>query len=243
MQVKANEATTLSFSSGGYFGSAFGSAEELCQNAERTLRGLNIDFDSMVAIGLSGHMVLPTLARHFDVPFLALRKQGTYTHDDYGIGKYGRGEIGKRWVLVDDFICSGETVRTAKKQVNAGIAYVNSQSGKNFSTEFVGTYCYSKRYNDASPGHFVYPDMNTRKSITAITVDGKEMQVDGEAYSRIRSKLFYTQADNFRDPKGQVISWWKDRAVDFDSTFDLKLATVMLVAAENFIKENPVYDY
>lgn len=242
MQVKANGAT-LSFSSGGYFGSAFGSAEELCQNAERTLRGLNIDFDSMAAIGLSGHMVLPTLARHFGVPFLALRKMGTYTHDDYGIGKYGRGEIGKRWILVDDFICSGETVRTAKRQIAAGIDYMNDNYGNNFSTTFAGTYCYSSRAGDFAPGHFVYSDMITKKSIASITVDGKDMLVDGNMYGRIRSQLYYYMADGMIDPKGKVIQWWRNRCEDYANPFDLKLTTLMLVAAEKFIRDNPDYSY
>src|SRR3954471_24570942 len=48
--------------------------EELIENAETQLYGHNVDFDSMVGIGLSGILVLPLLARHFNVPFFACRR-------------------------------------------------------------------------------------------------------------------------------------------------------------------------
>ncbi len=240
---KIAKAATMSFVDGGYFGEAFKSAAELCSNAERTLRGLEIDFDSMVAIGLSGHMVLPLLARHFNVPFLALRKPGTYTHDDYGIGKFGRGTIGRRWILVDDFICSGNTVRTAQQRIAEALDFCRERGyDSTFSTEFAGTYCYGKRYGDPEAGSFVYPDMVTKKGVTGIMVDGTEQYVDSQAYGRMRSQMLYYRQRGSVDPKGETVTWFRKDCADYERPFNLAEATKIAVAVERFLIRNPHFE-
>lgn len=235
------KAQTMSFTDGGYFGEAFKDVDSLYANAERTLKGLEIEFDSMAAIGLSGHMVLPILARYFNVPFFALRKPGTYTHDDYGIGQFGRGTIGKRWILVDDFICTGKTVRTAQERVNAAIDFCNERYEKEFSTEFVGTYCYGSRYGDPDPGFFVYPDMQTKKGVSLVTVDGTQRYVDSQAYGRIRDEMLYFRQKGDIDPKGKAIAWYKRYCTDNEQEFNLGEVTTIAVAAERFLDENRNY--
>jgi hypothetical protein len=238
------KAKTMSFTDGEYFSQAFGDVDQLYANAERVLKHLKIDFDSMVAIGLSGHMVLPVLARYFDVPFLALRKPGTYTHDDFGIGKFGRGTIGNRWILVDDFICSGNTVRTAQERVSGALAHLRDRGyDSTFSTEFVGTYCYGTRYGDPEPGHFVYPDMQTKKGISLVEIDGVVTPVDSQAYGRMRNEMAYFRERKDVDPKGKAIAWYKDYCYCNEQPFNLDEATTIAVAAERFLTENPNYRY
>jgi len=177
---------------GGYFKAAFGDAEKICIAAETQLVGLGVEFDSMVAIGLSGVLVLPILARHFDVPFLALRKPDVRSHDSYSCGQFGRGTIGKRWILVDDFVCTGETVLTAKRQV------ANMLAGVGFSTEYVGTYCYQNNYNEIDKsyaGKFIDSAGNGR-CVRKIDTDGHVRYVDYSAYNYIYRSMQLTMASD-----------------------------------------------
>lgn len=237
------ETTTsvIELNSGGYFNLAFDSEADLIANAERTLNGLNIDFDSMAAIGMSGHMVLPLLARHFGVPFMAIRKPGVNCHDDHGIGQYGRGAIGRRWILVDDFVCTGATVETARRQVDAAIEQHNQNTINKFDSEFVGVYCYSKRYGDMNPGHFTYPDY-TRKGVAVIDVDGDDMIVDANSYRFILRKIELYTKDRYPDPTGKAIRAFKTYCYECNSTFNLDEAAAMAVYADKFLLENPGFD-
>ena len=194
-------ANTFTFGNS-YFDAAFDDFDTLINNAETNLRGLKINFDSMVGIGLSGHLVLPVLARHFNVPFLALRKQGVDCHDNYGIGQYGRGTIGKRWILIDDFICSGQTMKTANNRVEAALKL----KGAGFTTEFVGTYCYDGYGNKT--GAFYYPN-RSKASLARIDIDGDFIEVDGEAYSNLLATIADCIRNKVVDPKGKAIAYYR----------------------------------
>lgn len=200
--------STISFGHG-YFRHAFEDVDSLIGNAEFQFKVQKIEFDSMVGIGLSGLLVLPILARHFDVPFMALRKPNVESHDSYyGTGQYGRGTIGKRWILVDDFVSTGSTMRKAQQRIADGIA----ESGFKFETEFVGTYCYGNEGGD-TVGTFVYPD-STKKSLMPIEVDGETKIVDFRLFRSMKDELQYYRTRNRSetDPKGAAIksirSYW-----------------------------------
>jgi hypoxanthine phosphoribosyltransferase len=197
--------TSMAIGGQGYFDMAFGDSAELIANAERTLKGLKVDFNGMVAIGLSGVLVLPLLARHFDVPFFAVRKEGVECHDGYGAGSYGRGTIGSRWILVDDFVASGRTIETAKRRVKGAI----DAQGCSFTAEYAGTYCYEKRYDDPEAGHFVTPDMR-KHSVSAIEIDGTEMFVDAVAKNVITERVKRYKRVGMPDPKGEAIKYYRE---------------------------------
>lgn len=95
----------------GYFAEAFDTPDILFKEAHENLD--DIDFDTMVGMGLSGSLVVPLLAREFGVNFAIIRKKGESTHDD---GQFV-GNIGHKWIFVDDFIEQGNTLRTVTKAV------------------------------------------------------------------------------------------------------------------------------
>lgn len=222
---------TFSFNdSSCYFHDAFADLDTLTSNAETQLK--SIKFDSMVAIGLSGMLVLPVLARHFNVPFLALRKQSEHCHDRYGIGQYGRGTLGKRWILVDDFVASGKTIQTARNIVDDALATTG------FHTTYVGTYCYGAY---GLPGQFVFPD-NSRSSIVKYVFDGKEHFIDGEFYKSFRADYRYNLLSGTVDPKGKAIKAYMESSY-YRERFTLDEVSMMAIAIENDFKNKPRKDW
>ncbi len=228
---------TLTFESGCYFNEAFADLDVLVKNANDQFTGQNIKFDSMVGIGLSGLLVLPVLARHYGVPYLALRKEGIKSHDSYGVGSYGRGTIGKRWLLIDDFVSSGRTIEVAKRRVADGIA----MTGSNFTTEYVGTYCYGARGGGDSYGKIVHPN-GTQKSVTAIDVDGETIYVDLNHFSVTKRYVERAIRRGSPDPKGWAIlrvresySFWID-----EGYLDIDDLAMMAVAAEKQLRNGDI---
>jgi adenine/guanine phosphoribosyltransferase-like PRPP-binding protein len=123
-----------------YFDTAFENSEKLISTAKRHLKG--VDYDTMVGTGLSGSLVVPLLARALGKKFAIVRKNAS--ESSHARTTY-EGEIGQKWIFVDDFIASGstrervrETVQTA---VNNNNRYAYHEKDK-FATTFVGSYLY-----------------------------------------------------------------------------------------------------
>lgn len=188
----------LDFTAHSYCKTAFArNTDELIRNAEMQLTGQNIDFDSMVGIGNSGLLVLPILARHFDVPFFAMRKPGILHHNSRQ--PHGDGIIGRRWILIDDVSVTGNTMTYVCKTIR------ELTQPKEFDTQYVGTYLYEPM--SVSPGEFIYPD-DTKKSVQRIIVDGFSYYVSYGEYSKvweIWNRLYSPEVDMVELVTGRVI--------------------------------------
>lgn len=76
---------------------------ELRKRARQALK--DIDFDTIVGIGISGTLPLMALADTLKVNYVAIRKPGAVGHAPTRL----EGHLGHKWLLVDDFISSGTT--------------------------------------------------------------------------------------------------------------------------------------
>lgn len=130
---------------------AFDPPAELIEHARIALEG--VEYDTMIGTGLSGALVVPLLARAFDKRFAIVRKPGDSRHSSSRF----EGEIGKRWIFVDDFISTGDTfdrVQNTVESIEADYkrAYANTAPANrpNFRTFFVGSYLYSNTIFHAS---------------------------------------------------------------------------------------------
>lgn len=95
------------------------------------------DFDTLVGVGVSGAVVVPTLARLLGVDFAIVRKENDGSH---GWNKV-EGVVGKKWLFVDDLVSSGATVRR--------VVWVMAEEFP--GSEPVGAYLYhSKEFNPAN---------------------------------------------------------------------------------------------
>lgn len=129
---------------------AHSSPEALIREAEQALSG--VDYDTLVGVGFSGALVLPMLALGLGKHMLLVRKPGdTHRyHDDTG----AEGNLGHRWLFVDDGMVTGGTLQHARDEV----ARLARQAGQ--VTQFAGAYLYGHDpippWPD-DPAHFIAP--------------------------------------------------------------------------------------
>jgi len=122
-----------------YMDSALFNLEEVIQTAADRLR--DVDFDTLVGTGFSGSVVIPALALAMGKKFVLIRKETDDSH--HGKGRL-LGELGKRWIFVDDFVSSGRTrLRVIEKIEDAKREYETT-------SEMVGEYMYVN-YSDVGP--------------------------------------------------------------------------------------------
>lgn len=132
-----------------YMDDAVFNLEEVIETAKKRLA--NVDFDTLVGTGFSGGIVIPTLALQMGKKFVLIRKETDDSH--HGKGRL-LGELGQKWVLVDDFVSSGKTRRRVISKIKEALADYGTQS------EMVGEYMYKAydNYDQETPGRFTSYD-------------------------------------------------------------------------------------
>lgn len=116
-----------------YFDKAVTRLPDVLDDARKALAG--IDFDTLVGTGFSGGIVIPALALELKKNFVLIRKEGDDSH--HGGGRLV-GQLGERWVFVDDFVLSGRT----RDRVITKIADAAKDSGQ--QTTMIGQYMYGR---------------------------------------------------------------------------------------------------
>lgn len=120
----------------GYMDQAVFELPSVIEAAQKALKG--VDFDTMVGTGLSGSIVIPALALAMGKKFVLIRKQTDDSH--HGRGRMV-GELGERWLFVDDFVSSGATRSRVIRKISADPS----------PSVLVGQYLYSKYFADEIP--------------------------------------------------------------------------------------------
>jgi hypoxanthine phosphoribosyltransferase len=106
---------------------------------EETMAIADVEYDTLVGIGISGALVVPTLGHLLGKNFALIRKPGVHSHDTYEFV----GSIGEKWLFIDDTIDSGNTLKTVQKQIDKAINGYNRWNEKNETTQYVGYYLYA----------------------------------------------------------------------------------------------------
>lgn len=115
-----------------YFDNAVTNLAAVLRDIQTGLRG--IDFDTIVGTGFSGGIVIPALALAMGKKFVLIRKEDDDSH--HGGGQLV-GQLGERWIFVDDFVSSGRTrTRVIRKIADAVL-------GSGQQTTMVGQYMYT----------------------------------------------------------------------------------------------------
>lgn len=100
------------------------------------------DFDSIVGRGLSGSLVIPHIARVLGKEWAIIRKPSESSH---AIAPF-EGTIGEKWLFVDDFLSTGNTLRETIRGVTQSVKWY--QEWRSFLITqplFIGAYQYDKR--------------------------------------------------------------------------------------------------
>jgi orotate phosphoribosyltransferase len=99
----------------GYLQRAFENPAHLLTETMNALK--NEQYDTLVGTGLSGALVVPTLARALGRHWMIVRKPNDGAHGAWA--GLAVGNIGARWVFVDDQIDSGATFCRVYKEIRA----------------------------------------------------------------------------------------------------------------------------
>lgn len=92
----------------------------------------HLEINTLVGVGLSGGLVVPTLARTLGMDWLVVRKDNDGSHSvepSYGV-------LGDRWLFVDDCVASGRTIARALAGVEKTVY------DRDFDPEWVGVFLY-----------------------------------------------------------------------------------------------------
>jgi len=110
---------------------------EVIETAKDRLK--DVDFDTIVGTGFSGGIVIPSLALALGKNFVLIRKETDDSH--HGRGRL-LGEMGDRWIFVDDFVSSGRTRQRVIEKIH--------QAGHEFDhfPTLVGQYMYCDGSDD-----------------------------------------------------------------------------------------------
>lgn len=125
-----------------YFDKAVRNLPAVIEKCKEALRG--VEFDTIVGTGFSGGVVIPALAMAMGKKFVLIRKENDDSH--HGGGRLV-GELGKRWIFVDDFVSSGRTRERVITKI--ADAVVGTDLG---GTTMVGQYMYQR----SQSGRFEY---------------------------------------------------------------------------------------
>lgn len=90
-----------------------------------------VEFDTLVGTGVSGMIPLLYVAKALNVNWLAVRKVGELTHT----GSTVEGELGRKWLFLDDFIDTGKTLAHVKRTID-----ISREAG--FISKFQGVFQY-----------------------------------------------------------------------------------------------------
>jgi len=94
-----------------YFRKAFEDLGEIASRLDYAL--VDVECDTLIGTGLSGALVVPTLARLMGKYWAIVRKPSDINHSDMPI----EGEVGRKWVFVDDFVETGQTLQLVKYKI------------------------------------------------------------------------------------------------------------------------------
>lgn len=114
----------------------------IVRNASEALE--HVEFDTIVFRGMSGALIAPIVAHKMGKEIVMLRKPDAATHSDF---KYEGYTDVKRYVIIDDFVSSGETVA----------AIINRMRSIE-DVKFVGLYLY---YSNVERAGFYSPNVSS----------------------------------------------------------------------------------
>ena len=118
----------------GYMEDAIFNLSRVIETAQEDLK--DVDFDTMVGTGFSGGLVIPALALAMGKKFVLIRKETDDSH--HGKGRL-IGELGQRWIFVDDFVSSGKTRQRVIDKIDHAV-----RSWGDPAPERVGQYLYQE---------------------------------------------------------------------------------------------------
>lgn len=86
--------------------------------AIKVLKPIAHTFDSVAFCGMSGALIAPEIAKKLNKELIMVRKSNKGHHSNYMVEGYYRSN---KYIIVDDFIDSGKTVKRMKKCIDQAL--------------------------------------------------------------------------------------------------------------------------
>lgn len=128
-----------------YMDSAVFDLSGVIETAKERLAG--VDFDTLVGTGFSGAIVIPSIALALGKNFVLIRKDNDDSH--HGRGRLV-GQLGEKWIFVDDFVSSGKTRRRVIDKIASEVVHYREMGYHAPDSKFVGQYMYVN-YSEEGP--------------------------------------------------------------------------------------------
>lgn len=96
-----------------YLWDAFEEIDSITEAVSEILTDIAPNVDTLVGTGVSGALVVPYIGRVLDMHWALVRKPTEGSHSDLLV----EGTIGECWVLVDDLIDTGETLKRVEEAI------------------------------------------------------------------------------------------------------------------------------
>lgn len=151
------------------------------------------EFDTIVGTGFSGGMVIPMLATKLKKKFVLIRKETDDSH--HGSGRL-LGELGERWIFVDDFCQSGKTKRRVIAKIEDAADYELHE------TTYVGNYYYGgyrldSDYRDGANIELLHPVEQVKMGKKYEERPSLETKYTGRDFGRSYRDLIERQAEAY----------------------------------------------
>lgn len=127
-----------------YMDTALFNLAEVIDTAKERLA--DVEFDTLVGTGFSGGVVIPALALAMGKKFVLIRKETDDSH--HGKGQL-LGQLGNRWIFVDDFVASGTTRKRVIEKISRAAVETSVM------TTMVGQYTYVDYADDQNQGRYL----------------------------------------------------------------------------------------
>ena len=113
--------------------------------AVRKLRKIKDKFDAIAVTGSSGLLIGPAVADKLDKELILVRKDKDNSHSCLAIEHDGISQLDVRYIILDDMVASGDTVRAIHRKI--------SENGYGVNFDYVGLYLYNQNAESFSYRH------------------------------------------------------------------------------------------
>lgn len=124
-----------------YMSRAFEDLKYIADDLGMHITKNKVHIDTLIGIGFSGALVVPTVAQMLGYHWAIVRKRLNIegSHSSYPF----EGALGKSWLFVDDRIETGKTLNYVCETIDAAVKYYGPAHGME-QTKYIGSYTYEE---------------------------------------------------------------------------------------------------
>lgn len=169
------------------------SLQNVARKVTKAIRESDVQFDAIACRGVSGIVVASAVASRLAKQLIVVRKPDVKSHAD--VTAEGRPLSDYTYIVIDDFICSGATIRETMKTLLTDEKFQSHGYGR-----CVGVFLYSDFVRDRNDGWFDQSVVRRWEEGVKEKIETEQREAEREAERVRRARREY------RKPKGVEFS-------------------------------------